>query len=163
MAHPIKMKEAVIQKCLLGNKQQHEIAREYGIGRSTIGKWLKQCKHKGGTVLKSNEKRPKDWSAEERITALIEAGTMTTSEALATWCRKKGIFPHNLQQWRVDAISGMTGNLNKNQNAIEKSLKNEILSLKKDLNRKDKALAETAALLVLKKKVQEIWGEPEGD
>lgn len=162
MAHPIKLKETVIQKVLQGNKSQHEIASEFGIGRSTIGKWLKSYKHKGGTSLKSNEKRPKDWSAEERISALIETGTMT-SEALATWCRKKGIFPHNLEQWRADAISGMTTNSNKNQNSIEKSLKNEITSLKRNLTRKDKALAETAALLVLKKKVQEIWGEPEDD
>ena len=44
-----------------------------------------------------------------------------------------------------------------------RTLKKENKSLKKDLNRKEKALAETAALLVLKKKAQEIWGGPEED
>lgn len=44
-----------------------------------------------------------------------------------------------------------------------KTLRNENKALKKELNRKDKALAETAALLVLQKKVNEIWGSDEDD
>jgi len=42
MGYPIQVQEAVIKKVLLGNKRQHEIAKEFGVGRSTIGKWLKE-------------------------------------------------------------------------------------------------------------------------
>jgi len=57
----------------------------------------------------------------------------------------------------------MLGGLGKRSNAEKPSRRNpdvkRIRSLEKELRRKDKALAETAALLVLKKKVQEIWGD----
>ncbi len=162
MGYPIQLKEAVLQKVLQGNKPHHEIAIEYGIGRSTICNWLRQYKQNGGINLTSKEKRPRDWNSEERIIALITTGSMSLEEC-ASWCRKKGIFPHHLEQWRKDAISGMTANSGKKQSEAEKQLRKENSALKKDLNRKEKALAETAALLVLKKKAQEIWGEPEED
>jgi len=51
----------------------------------------------GGANLKSKEKRSKDWSSEERITALITTGSISPEECV-TWCPKKGIFPHHLEQ-----------------------------------------------------------------
>lgn len=86
-----------------------------------------------------------------------------TAEGRTAWCRKKGIFTHNLDQWKKDAISAVIQKPNKDQLEEHRNLKKKILALKKDLSHKEKALAETAALLVLKKKVQEIWGEPEDD
>jgi transposase len=163
MGLPVQVKEAVLKRVLMGNRPHHEVALEFGIGRSTIGKWLREYKQTGNINLNSKEKRPKDWTATERLSALIETGTMTEEER-ASWCRKKGIFTHHLEQWKKDAISAMTPlKTNKEQNEKEKALQKEISVLKRDLLRKDKALAETAALLVLKKKVQEIWGEPEDD
>lgn len=162
MGLPFQVKEAVLKKILMGNRPHHEVALEFGIGRSTIGKWLKDYKKIGNINLNSKEKRPKDWSATERLSALIETGTMTEDER-TTWCRKKGIFTHNLEQWKKDALSAMVPKSNKEQNEKEKALQKENSVLKKELLRKDRALAETAALLVLKKKVQEIWGEPEDD
>jgi len=162
MGHPVKLKEAVLQKVLSGNKTQYEIATDFGIGRSTISNWLRQYRKNGNINLKSKEKRPKDWSFEDRMSSLIETGSMT-SEEKAAWCRKKGIFPHHLKQWKKDAISGMAANTNQKRTEKEKQLTKKISSLKKDLSRKEKALAEAAALLVLKKKAQEIWGEPEDD
>ena len=162
MGLPFQVKEAVLKKVLMGNRPHHEVALEFGIGRSTIGKWLKDYKKIGNINLNSKEKRPKDWSATERLSALIETGTMTEDER-TSWCRKKGIFTHNLEQWKKDALSAMVPKSNKEQNEKEKALQKENSVLKKELLRKDRALAETAALLVLKKKVQEIWGEPEDD
>ncbi len=162
MGYPIKLKEAVLKKVLEGNKPRHEIATEFGIGKSTIGKWLKEYKLNGSINLNSKEKRPSDWTVEERMSALLETGSMSV-EARTVWCRKKGLFIHNLDQWKKDAISGMLSSSSRKQSDEVKNLKQENKSLKKDLSRKEKALAETAALLVLKKKVQEIWGEPEDD
>jgi transposase-like protein len=162
MGYPIQLKETVLKKVLLGNKKQIEIAREFGVGRSTIGKWLREYKQNGSINLNSKEKRPRDWTAEERISAIIETGTMKAEEK-AAWCRRSGIFTHHLDQWKKDAISAMTLKRTKEKTESEKHFKKEIAALKKDLSRKDKALAETAALLVLKKKAQEIWGEPEDD
>ena len=162
MGHPIQLKETVLKKVLLGNKTQFEIASDFGVGRSTIGKWLREYKQNGNINLNSKEKRPRDWTAEERISAIIETGTMTAEEK-AAWCRRSGIFTHHLDQWKKDAISAMSLKATRKKTESEKYFKKEIAALKKDLFRKDKALAETAALLVLKKKAREIWGELEDD
>ncbi|MBW1758944.1 MAG: helix-turn-helix domain-containing protein [Deltaproteobacteria bacterium] len=162
MGYPIEMKEAVIKKVLMGGKPYHEIAREAGIGRSTLTYWLKHYKKDGNMNLTPKEKRPQDWTAEERINALMATGAMSEEDRVS-WCRKKGVFAHHLEQWKKDAISLLTPNRahSKSKDAIR--LKKENAALKKELNRKDKALAETAALLVLKKKADSIWGEPKDD
>ena len=160
MGYPIQLKEAVLQKVLQGNRLHHEIATEYGIGRSTIGQWLRQYKRNGNINLKSKEKRPRDWTSEERLSAIIKTASMTPEEC-ASWCRRNGLFPHHLDQWKKDAIRGMSNANDKQRIENERQYKKKISSLKRDLSRKEKALAETAALLVLKKKAQAIWGEPE--
>lgn len=157
MGYPIEMKEAVIKKVMMGGKSYYEIAREAGIGRSTLTYWLKHQRKDGNMNLTQKEKRPQDWTAEERINALMATGVMSERDRVS-WCRKKGVFVHHLDQWKKDTISLLTPNRahNKSKDAIR--LKKENAVLKKELNRKDKALAETAALLVLKKKADFVWG-----
>jgi len=162
MGYSIGMKEAVIQKALLGNKPQREIAKEAGIGLSTLRNWLKQYRNSGTVPLKKKEKRPQDWTAEERLAALIETGSLTDEERVA-WCRKHGLFAHHLEQWKVDTIAATTQPQTKGKSKEDRHLRKEIADLKKELSRKDKALAETAALLVLKKKAREIWGDTEDE
>ena len=162
MGYSIEMKEAVIKKVLLGEKTHREIAKEAGIGRSTLDYWLKHYRIDGKIKLNQKEKRPQDWTAAERILSLIETGAMSDEERIS-WCRKKGIFTHHLEQWKKDAISSAKPISAKGKSDETRHLKKEIASLKKELTRKEKALAETAALLVLKKKADFIWGEPEDD
>ena len=162
MGYSIQIKNAVIKKVLEGSNHHYEVATEFGVGRSTIGKWLREYRQNGNINLNSKEKRPKEWTAEERMAALMKIGSMSADDR-AVWCRKKGIFTHNLDQWKKDAISAMTLRSDKKLSEQEKNLKKENTILKKELSRKEKALAETAALLVLKKKVQELWGEPEDE
>lgn len=162
MGYSVQLKQTVLQKVFSGNKTHNQISEEFGIGRSTIGKWLKEYKKGDNLKLQSTEKRPKDWTAEERVSALMATGAMSLEEQ-ATWCRQHGIFTHHLQQWKQDAIIGMATPPPKGRTEAEKQLQKEVSVLKKDLSRKEKALAETAALLVLKKKAQAIWGEPGED
>jgi len=162
MRYSIEMKKAVIKKVLLGEKPQYEIAREAGISRSTLTYWLKHYRKGGNITLNNKEKRPQDWTSEERIGALIKAGSMSDEERVS-WCRKKGLFGHHLEQWKKDAINAAMPNLNQGKCDEIRRLKKENADLKKELFRKEKALAEAAALLILKKKAHSIWGEPEDD
>ena len=162
MAYPIKMKEAVIKKVQKGGKPHHEITNEAGIGRSTLTYWLKNHKKDGNKNLTEKEKRPQDWAVEQRLNALMETGAMPEGER-ASWCRKRGVFSHHLEQWKKDILSLSTPNNSALKFKENARLKKENAALKKELNRKDKALAETAALLVLKKKADFIWGDPRGD
>ena len=110
----------------------------------------------------AQEKRPQDWTLEERLNMVVACGALA-GEALSEYCRKNGIYPHQVNQWKLDFASGKAQETKTVSRAEIKALKQENKSLKKDLNRKDKALAETAALLVLQKKVNAIWGSDDED
>ena len=78
-------------------------------------------------------------------------------EALNAWCRGRGIFAHDLAQWRSDCCNalGATGQREESEELRQLRLANQ--QLQRDLNRKEKALAEAAALLVLQKKYRALW------
>lgn len=143
-----------------------EITDSLGIGHSTLQKWLAKARGQEiGAHLKHDnasiggvrkEKRPQDWSQEERLEMVIACGALDEA-AMNQLCRERGVYAHHVSQWKQDFISGVTAN----NRSDAKSLKGEVRELKKELNRKDRALAETAALLVLQKKVRAIWGNDE--
>jgi hypothetical protein len=105
-------------------------------------------------------KRPQDWTAAERLQALIETAGLSEEE-LGSWCRGHGLHTHYLTQWRRELTADRFGDKASQQTL--RALREENRALKKALRRKEKALAETAALLVLKKKAESIWGEREDD
>ena len=75
------------------------------------------------------------------------------------YLREKGLHSVNIQQWEQQIIEGLDGRKSRKKDPRDKKIK----ALEWELARKEKALAETAALLVLKKKAQEIWGDPEDE
>jgi len=141
-----------------------EIADSIGIGYSTLGKWIsKSRKHElesGHTVMKTKEKRPQDWSLEERLNMVITCASLD-EEKMNAYCRKQGVYSHQVMQWKKDFSHESSSASKASVKAEIKALKAHNKVLTKDLNRKDKALAETAALLVLQKKVNVIWGSSE--
>ncbi len=147
-----------------------EVSDSLGIGQSTLNKWVvKSRNHEFEPVtdseitslsLMSKEKRPQDWSLEEKLNLIVACGSLD-DEAVSALCREQGIYPHHIKQWKQDFVGGAKTGTKATALSEAKSLKHEIKGLKKELNRKDKALAETAALLVLQKKVHEIWGDDE--
>ena len=144
-----------------------EVADSLGIDTSTFQNGIGKSRNREYETVSSNEinkmtqeKRPQDWSLEERLNMVIACGSLD-DEAINELCRERGIYPHHVNQWKLDFASGQTGSATATKPSEAKELKCEIKTLKKELNRKDKALAETAALLVLQKKVKAIWGNDE--
>lgn len=141
-----------------------DIALDLGIGYSTLQRWIALAKNHEletdytGSQMTS-EKRPQDWDLEERLNAIIECGRLDDT-AVNEYCRSKGLYPHHIEQWKKNFAKGPS---TKPVKSDSKQLKQEIKQLQKELNRKDKALAETAALLVLKKKADALWGFNEDD
>ncbi|KKK43511.1 hypothetical protein LCGC14_3168340 [marine sediment metagenome] len=147
-----------------------EVSDSLGVGHSTLHKWIVNSKNQEFESISDNEmsrmgsmtkeKRPQDWSPEDRLDMVIRCASLPELE-IGKLCREQGIYPHHIQQWKQDFISG-TGVSSPIKAPLEaKQLRHENKTLKKELNRKDRALAETAALLVLQKKVHEIWGSDE--
>ncbi len=160
--HSISFKLEAVEKAI--NRQPEETladyARQFGIGFSTLTRWMNQVKRGELTTARSSkEKRPSDWTAAEKLRAVIETGTLT-DQAKGRYCREHGLFEHHLTCWKEEF---MTGSKEKYQEikAENRALKDANKQLTRELARKEKALAETAALLVLKKKARAIFGPDE--
>ena len=160
MQHSEELKAKVIERALGGGSTQDALAEEFGVSRSTVQNWMRQHRASGATPLNSQDKQPQCWTREERLEALLATHGLAEQE-LGSWCRERGIHTHHLAQWRRELVEGSSEKLAGVSEA--RALRQENRALKKELRRKDKALAETTALLVLKKKAASIWGETEDD
>ena len=149
-----------------------EIADTLCVGYSTLGKWIARSSNQAyesgianGSSMASNltkAERPQDWSVEERLNLVIACGALDEA-AVSELCRAQGLYVHHINQWKRDFMSDKRfNNKGKTQSELT-ALRYENKALRKELNRKDKALAETAALLVLQKKVNAIWGNDEAN
>ncbi|MDL2009803.1 IS3 family transposase [Klebsiella pneumoniae] len=138
-----------------------QFSQREGISLSTLHSWREKYAEAGFSLKKNND--PDDWSAERKFSTVIETAAMSAVE-LSEYCRNKGLFPEQIQQWKLSCISGNQTEAQKcKQQAQErKADKKRIKELEKELKRKDAALAETAALLVLKKKVKCLLGGRRG-
>ncbi len=141
---------------------QEAIAKEYGVGRSTLQNWLRQERAKGTRSVTRAERRPQDWTPKERLAALFETGRLSEEE-LGQWCRQRGVHTHHLEQWRHDALADSARPAAAIGRGEMRRLREENKELKRELRRKNEALAETSALLVLKKKANSIWGDGADD
>lgn len=160
--YPQEQKEAIIQKMMPPmNKRVSELVAETGISDVTLYTWRKQARN-GGLVVPGDGKNPEKWSAEEKFRVVLETAPLSAAE-LAEYCRKKGLYAEQVASWREACIKGnlTAAELNKAQREQSRQDKQQIKALERELRRKEKALAETAALLVLRKKANAIWGEGE--
>ena len=140
-----------------------EMAESLGVGYSTLNRWIIKARNQEFDSVSSVEinnmskdKRPSDWTLEERLKLIVSCGSLT-GEELNEYCREKGGYPHHLEQWKRDFINGSTPKAKTAMPTEVKTLKHKNKALKRELNRKDKALAEAAALLVLQKKLHILW------
>jgi len=154
-----EFKQQALSKVLQrGDKSIQSIADELTISVFTLKGWLKQTRSKS-TTNTMKQQRPKDWTRKQRFEALLVSASLE-GEALNAFCRERGLFTHHLQTWQQDFIKPLevTEPSQVSRKAL-KPLENEIAQLKKDLQRKEKALAEAAALLILQKKCHAFWEE----
>ena len=141
-----------------------ELSKEEGISKGTLYHWRKQLRDSGAAVPNSHTSS-EQWSAQTKLAIVAETYSMTESE-LSQYCREKGLFPEQIQSWRSECMQGFKSSKEQEAEAKKqaKADKLQIKELKKDLRLKEKALAETAALLVLRKKLRAFYGEePEDD
>ena len=140
-----------------------QVSREIGVSEATLYNWRNQFRHQGKAVP-ADPKNPESWSGENKLAVVIETAALNEEE-LAVYCRRKGLYAEQIARWRESAIAGA-----ETQRPLSAAERRELQherkksrGLEKELRRKDKALAETAALLVLQKKARAIWGENEDD
>ena len=137
------------------------IAKEAGVSGSALYNWIKSYKSAANQKTAAWN-RCDDWTSEERFTMLLEAGQLS-EEQQGAYCRRKGIYQHQLSEWKKEFMTQKSETKKTKEASELKRLRAENKALKKDLRRKEKALAEASALLILKKKANLLWGEPEED
>ncbi len=131
------------------------LSREAGISVATLERWRADALANG-----SGGGSPR-WTAAARLQAVIVTATMDEATRSA-WCREQGPYPTELNGWKRDAIAGLGEP--RAASAVEaRQDRRRVRELERELHRKDKALAETAALLVLSKKLAAVFHDGEDE
>jgi len=140
-----------------------ELSKKTGIARPTLYSWLKIARSSEPLDIPKRIKRVQNWTKKEKLKALFETANMS-EEQLNAFCRKNGLYAAQLEQWKSELLDELEGKGASHQKTAQiKALEAELNKLKKELARKDKALAEASAVLFLKKKAKELWGDPEDE
>lgn len=131
------------------------VAREVGVGASTLERWRDD--------VQSRPARGRAWTAAGRLEAVISSAALD-EVGKSAWCREHGLFPAELEKWRANATAALAEpeEARASPQATRQDRK-RIKELERDLLRKERALAETAALLVLSKKVAAIFNKGEDE
>ena len=153
-------KAAVLKRMLPPNNMAiRQLSKEDGISEGTLHAWRSHARGQG-QLLPDADAGPEGWSSRDKFAAVLETAALNEVD-LAEYCRKRGLFPTQIAAWHTaceqanDWDRASTARLGQ----ATKEEKKRIKGLERDLARKDRALAETAALLVLRKKASAIWGD----
>ncbi len=143
------------------NARVADIVRETGVPKDTLYEWRTRYRNKQG-VLPSSGKSTNQYSADDKLAVIIETASFNEAE-LGEYCRRKGIYPVQIANWKASMVQGLMSEPSKADREENQKQVRTIQSLEKDLARKEKALAEVVALLVLQKKFQALMEGPEAE
>ena len=163
MRYSQELRDHILKRVLPPQSDSIErVAREEGISEQTIQNWKAQAISEN--YAPSGNDEPEKWSSQDKFLIVLETSGMSEAD-LAEYARQKGLYVEQIAEWRdacINANGGMA-RMARSLNADLKESEKEKRRLEKELQRKEKALAEAAALLVLRKKLEAIWGESEED
>lgn len=161
MKYSSGFKQGILRKVLPPESRSvAEVSRETGIAEQTIRNWMERVRN-GTLEPDGGEIAPGDRRASEKLRLLIESKSIQP-EQLGEWQRSKGLHSEHLALWEQE----LTTIVADKDDALRTELKETRKKLKdteRELARKDKALAEFAALVALKKKADALWGDGEDD
>ena len=144
------------------NLSAAQIARQAGIPVGTLYTWRAKAKQ-SGQPMPAKPSSPECWSAQKKLNTIIETAALNESE-LSQYCRERGLYPDQVKRWKQESLLGFKHQAEqvKQDRQQAKADRARIKQLKRELRHKEKALAETAALLVLRKKLNALW-ESDGE
>lgn len=156
-------KKQILAKALAQNAPRKiELAKEANIPYATLTTWITVEKKKNKQMSKISGPTSTPKSAEAKLKAVADTLDMT-DEQKSAYCRTHGIYVQELESWKAAMLANTQAAEPKINSAEHKKLEHAHKLLKKELQRKEKALAEASALLVLKKKATLIWGDDADD
>jgi len=154
---------AIAQMGPPSNRPIRAIALASGITEVTLRTWRNAALIEG-SLMRKDSGQSERWSGPEKFRIVVESAPLNEAE-LSEYCRRKGLLPEQISQWRVGCEQA-NAPMTKAQGVVKPDTgeaRQRIKMLERELRRKDAALAETAALLVLSKKAEAIWGKDEDE
>lgn len=154
-----KEKDKLIKRMLLPESiSPTNLSIETGISPSTLATW--KAKASREIVIKGK----RSFSSKEKFMIVMETYTFSEIE-LSKYCREKGLYVQDVKEWRIICIAANDSSKNTVVDLSDelRDEKKKSKELAREIRLKDKALAETTALLVLRKKLNAIFGENEED
>lgn len=157
-----EFKKEMVKKMLIpGGLTPYALGKKVGVSRSTLSKWKNHYVKLGtGEVINMNKKKKK-LTAKEKFKLVIEYEKIKEETDKGEFLRKNGLHTADLVEWKVEMLSALDDTKVKESTKLKHKELKRIKALERELNRKEKALAESAALIFLKKKVEEYWEEKE--
>jgi transposase len=148
----------------------HELAAKTGVHQTTLSRWrreatilqakMSQKRHDEAGTKPQVARRPQDLSPEEKL-RIVQQATQLRDADLGAFLRREGLHEADLAEWREQvneaALAALSG---RRQRTSEQK---RVRKLESELRRKEKALAEAAALLVLTKKARALWPDEDDD
>ena len=162
MKYSEERREAILKKLLApNNRTVSDVAREEGISEATLYNWRKAARGQG-RLLPGQAADSEGWSSQDKFNAVLESAALSAIE-LAEYCRRRGLYPEQLLRWRAscEQANARSQHSSRQDSEALKAERKRNRELERELNRKNAALAETAALLTLRKKARAIWGGEE--
>ncbi len=150
-----EFKEALVKKLISrGNKTIEQFCEENGVALSTITRWKSEC----ANVPRMNNKQNKSKLSSEDILKIISETYSLSEEDLGLYLRRNGLHSAQIAEWRSSFLSSVNQPKQNPNKKDERDLR--INDLEKNLRKKDAALAEVSALLILQKKANLLWPDP---
>lgn len=162
MRYSRERKDTVLKKLMPPhNRTMAELAEEEGISAASLYNWRRQAREQG-RLLPEGSIEPEGWSSRDKFNAVLETAALSEAE-ISEYCRRRGLYPEQLRRWRAacEAANDRAKEAEARQTEALKGERARSRGLERELKRKEAALAETAALLTLRKKAHAIWGEGE--
>ncbi len=157
--YPEDFQKSVVSKFLSrGTKSADSVAQDVGVSLSCIYTWTKKYGNLQAMTNKSGIK-PNDRKPHEKFQLVMNYFSLPEEER-GKFLRENGLHSENLEQWKKLLESGFEQKPKSSSSAEDKK---KIKELEREIRRKDKALAEAAALLILQKKAQLLWGTDEDE
>ena len=131
------------------------IEHEMNIPQATLYAWRAIAKRQG--LLMPNASH-NEWDAASKLNCIITTAALNQAE-LSVYCREHGLFAEQITEWKGQLIERLSSQPTREEQQAMKELSLKNKKLQSEINRKDKALAESAALLVLSKKYRALWAD----
>ena len=162
MAYSMERRAAVLKKLEPPSAVPlRQLAKDEGISEATLHIWRRDARGEG-RLLPDADAGPDGWTSRDKFAAVLETAALNEAD-LAAHCRKRGLYAEQIQGWRAacEQANDWERASTRRLGQATKEEKKRIQALERDLARKEKALAEAAALLVLRKNAAAIWGDGE--